>query len=79
MCTTAAPTFFPQYSFNDTAYVDGGVHANNPAMIAYSHATKIYRQTINNNRVRLLSWVQVIMSQIHFIQQRKEISFLASK
>lgn len=55
MCTTAAPTFFPAYSFNGTAYVDGGVHANNPAMIAYSHAMKIYRETISTNRIRLLS------------------------
>jgi predicted acylesterase/phospholipase RssA len=54
MCTTAAPTYFPPYRFEDTAYIDGGVQANNPAMLAYDHTKKIYRNC-NGNRIRLLS------------------------
>ncbi|CAF3508424.1 unnamed protein product [Rotaria sp. Silwood1] len=55
MCTTAAPTYFPAYSFNNTVYVDGGVQANNPAMIAYSHALRINRSSTDKSRIRLLS------------------------
>jgi patatin-like phospholipase/acyl hydrolase len=54
MCTTAAPTYFPPYSLNDIVYIDGGVQANNPAMLAYDHTLKIYRNC-NRNRIRLLS------------------------
>ena len=38
MATTAAPTFFPQYKINSESYLDGGIHANNPAQIAYDQA-----------------------------------------
>jgi predicted patatin/cPLA2 family phospholipase len=55
MCTTAAPTFFPPYSIDNTTYVDGGVQANNPAMIAYSHAIKINQPNLDKNRIRLVS------------------------
>jgi hypothetical protein len=54
MCTTAAPTYFPPYRFDDTIYIDGGVQANNPAMLAYDHILKIYRNC-NRDRIRLLS------------------------
>ena len=43
MCTTAAPSYFPPYRFQNTIYIDGGVQANNPAMLAYDHTLKIYR------------------------------------
>lgn len=55
MCTTAAPTYFPAYSFNNTVYVDGGVQANNPAMIAYSHSLHVNRNSSDGSRIRLLS------------------------
>ncbi|CAF0983742.1 unnamed protein product [Adineta steineri] len=38
MCSTAAPTYFQPYNLENTAFVDGGVQANNPAMIAYTEA-----------------------------------------
>jgi len=34
MCTSAAPTFFAEFN----GYVDGGVWANNPSLVAISHA-----------------------------------------
>lgn len=34
LATTAAPTFFPPYSINNIAYIDGGVQANNPSFCA---------------------------------------------
>lgn len=54
ICTTAAPTYFPPYKLNNTIYIDGGVQANNPAMLTYDHALKIYRNC-DKNRIRLLS------------------------
>ncbi|CAF4257994.1 unnamed protein product [Rotaria sp. Silwood2] len=52
MCTTAAPTYFPPYKMNDSVFVDGGVQANNPAMIAYSEACA---KKINRDNIFLLS------------------------
>ena len=41
MATTAAPTFFMQYKIDNIGvFVDGGVHANNPAELAYNTALK---------------------------------------
>lgn len=52
MCTTAAPTYFPPYKLDNLAYVDGGVQANNPAMIAYSEAC---RNHVNRENMFVLS------------------------
>jgi predicted acylesterase/phospholipase RssA len=52
MCTSAAPTYFPAYRFNDTIHVDGGVQANNPAMLAYSDACS---RQISHERICLVS------------------------
>ncbi|MCL1948406.1 MAG: patatin-like phospholipase family protein [Turicibacter sp.] len=39
--TSAAPTYFPvQNAEGDTAFIDGGLFANNPALCAYVEATK---------------------------------------
>ncbi|CAF3777027.1 unnamed protein product [Rotaria sp. Silwood1] len=51
MCTTAAPTYFPPYNLNNLVFVDGGVQANNPTMIAYSKCPK----NINRNDIFVLS------------------------
>jgi len=40
--TTAAPTYFPHAVVQaGSAYIDGGVWANNPSMVAYAEALKI--------------------------------------
>ena len=42
LATTAAPTYFPHTVIKEgSAYVDGGLWANNPSMIAHTEATKI--------------------------------------
>ncbi|CAF1309443.1 unnamed protein product [Rotaria sordida] len=51
MCTTAAPTYFPPYNLNNSIFVDGGVQANNPTMIAYSTCPK----NIDRNDIFVLS------------------------
>jgi predicted acylesterase/phospholipase RssA len=40
MCTTAAPTYFPPYKLGNSVFVDGGVQANNPALVAYAEACR---------------------------------------
>jgi predicted acylesterase/phospholipase RssA len=52
MCTTAAPTYFPPYELENSVFVDGGVQANNPALLAYTEAC---RNRINRDNIFILS------------------------
>ena len=38
LATSAAPIYFPKYVFDNTQYVDGGLFANNPSMLAIHEA-----------------------------------------
>lgn len=43
--TSAAPTYFPPFSYESHILVDGGVIANNPAMFAYAEAKKMWPES----------------------------------
>ena len=40
--TSAAPTYFPAVQIGDSWYVDGAVSTNNPALIAFTEAKKLF-------------------------------------
>ena len=40
--TSAAPTYFPAIQINDRWFVDGSLSTNNPVLIAYSEAKKLW-------------------------------------
>lgn len=42
MATSAAPIFFPKYSFDSANYVDGGLYANNPSLLAIHEAKHFF-------------------------------------
>jgi hypothetical protein len=48
LATAAAPTYFRAAEVNDSAYVDGGVWANNPTMAALVEAVGWLRVPLNN-------------------------------
>lgn len=54
LATSAAPTFFPRHSFNSNQYVDGGLFANNPALLAL-HEVDMFFPGIHLSQVGLLS------------------------
>lgn len=43
LATTAAPTYFPPSSFANARFADGGLWANNPAIVGYAEAVKIQK------------------------------------
>lgn len=50
IASTAAPTYFPHHQIADNAYVDGGVWATDPSMLAFAEATRIqqYEQELTS-------------------------------
>lgn len=55
MATTAAPTFFPAFCLpgDHVRLIDGGVWANNPAMVGVTEAVSMFGRTLDE--IRLLS------------------------
>ena len=53
MATTAAPTFFPAFRLSDdhVRLVDGGVWANNPAMVGVTEAVSMFGRRLEDIRV----------------------------
>src|SRR5690606_28226561 len=48
LATSAAPAFFPRHHFNDSQYVDGGLYANNPGLLALHEAEHFLNIPIDN-------------------------------
>ncbi|EEV23307.1 CBASS cGAMP-activated phospholipase [Moraxella sp. CTOTU49803] len=42
LATSAAPTFFPKYNFDNSNFVDGGLFANNPGILAIHEAQHFF-------------------------------------
>ena len=53
MATSAAPTFFPAYRLSGDAVrlIDGGVWANNPAMVGLTEAVSLFERRLSDVRV----------------------------
>ena len=53
MATTAAPTYFPAYRLraDGVRLIDGGVWANNPAMVGVTEAVSIFGRSLTDVRV----------------------------
>lgn len=50
--TSAAPTYFPSVKMDGDYYIDGGVVANNPSLVAYQEAQLLYGKDAD---IRILS------------------------
>ncbi|QBR02498.1 CBASS cGAMP-activated phospholipase [Paraburkholderia pallida] len=55
MATSAAPTFFPRYVFENCQYVDGGLFANAPGLLGLHEAQKFFGFLGAHQNVKLLS------------------------
>jgi patatin-like phospholipase/acyl hydrolase len=53
MATSAAPTYFPTFRLpgDDVRLIDGGVWANNPAMVGVTEAVSVFSQPLETIRV----------------------------
>ena len=48
LATSAAPAYFPRHSFNNNQYVDGGLFANAPGMLAAHEAQNFFGQDLKS-------------------------------
>ena len=48
LATSAAPAYFPRHTFNNNQYVDGGLYANAPGLLALHEAEQFFGQACNN-------------------------------
>lgn len=53
LATSAAPTYFPRHTFNNNQYVDGGLFANAPGLLAIHEAQQFFLREIEE--IHLLS------------------------
>ena len=75
--TSAAPTFFSDYSFNGLNYVDGGVTTNNPSFSILTHAR--LQQGRDMRKTILVSVGTGIAAQENFdTQQGNQLLYWAS-
>lgn len=53
LATSAAPAYFPRHTFNNNQYVDGGLYANAPGLLAIHEAETFFK--IKPSNIHLLS------------------------
>jgi len=53
LATSAAPAYFPRHTFNNSQYVDGGLYANAPGLLAVHEAQTFFKQS--EQQIHLLS------------------------
>lgn len=53
MATSAAPSYFPRYTFDNNQYVDGGLYANAPGLLAVHEANCFFQSAIE--KIHLMS------------------------
>ena len=53
LATSAAPAYFPRHTFNNNQYVDGGLYANAPGLLAVHEAQTFFQQDVRH--IHLLS------------------------
>ena len=53
LATSAAPAYFPRHSFGNSQYVDGGLFANAPGLLAVHEAQNFFKKT--EQEIHLLS------------------------
>jgi len=46
LATSAAPSYFPRHKFNNNQYVDGGLYANAPGLLAVHEAETFFSKTV---------------------------------
>ena len=68
LATSAAPTYFPPHQIGSCKYVDGGIAANSPALMAYYEAR--YFLDVDPGRIRLLS--VGTMGQLQTLSEKKK-------
>lgn len=60
--TSAAPTFFAGHKYNETYFLDGGVWANNPIMLAVVEALSAYQVRLDQIQVLSIGTGNVVPS-----------------
>lgn len=68
LATSAAPTYFPPHQIGNSKFVDGGIAANSPALMAYYEAR--YFLNVEASQIRLLS--VGTMGQLQTLPEKKK-------
>ena len=83
VCSASAPTFFPPYQFDtkvdsshqERTYIDGGVAANNPSLLAISHAMFLPSKNVEWNDRKPLELSDVSILSIGTGKPNKPFSY----